>query len=237
MSKTTNPARPKQPNSLHMIAVLGGASFLSGFLIFFVAQATEAGIKQNKLEQLRNAVFEVLPGAVSSQAFALEDGEFRPVEVDDPTPGMKKVYAGYDDSGGLVGVAIEAAAQGYQGVIRAIYGYDPETESMTGFTVLESSETPGLGDRIAKDPAFLANFYTTENSSETVSLALGEEGDTLAHPVAFAKNGEKNEPWQVEGISGATISSKAVAHMLNNSAQEAVPLIQAHLDQLQKGNS
>jgi Na+-translocating ferredoxin:NAD+ oxidoreductase subunit G len=236
MSNIIGPPRPKQPSSLHMIAVLGGASFLSGFLIFFVARATEAGIKQNKIEQLRAAVFEVLPGTVSSQAFAIEDGGFRPVEVDDPTPGMKKVYAGYDDKGALVGVAIEAAAQGYQGVIRAIYGYDPETQSVTGFTVLESNETPGLGDRIAKDPAFLANFFATESGPETVSLALGEERDTLAHPVAFAKNGEKTEPWQVEGISGATISSKAVARMLNNSAQEAVPIIQAHLDQLQKGN-
>jgi electron transport complex protein RnfG len=55
--------------------------------------------------------------------------------------------------------------------------------------------------------------------------------------VAFAKSGEKNQPWQVEGISGATISSKAVARMLNASAEEAVPVIHAHLDQLQKGNS
>lgn len=220
-----------------MIATLGGVAFLSGFLIFFVVRATEAGIKQNKLEQLRNAVFEVLPGVVASQAFALEENGFRPVEVDDPTPGMKKVYAGYSENGALVGVAIEAAAQGYQNVIRAIYGYDPQSESMTGFTVLESSETPGLGDRIAKDPAFLANFFATDSSPETVSLAMGEEGETLAHPVTFAKKDEKTEPWQVEGISGATISSKAVARMLNNSAQEAVPIIQAHWDQLQKGNS
>ena len=53
----------------------------------------------------------------------------------------------------------------------------------------------------------------------------------------FAKNGEKSKPYQVEGISGATISSKAVVRMLNDSAQEAVPLIRAHLDQLQKGTS
>ncbi|MFO7973914.1 MAG: FMN-binding protein [Candidatus Hydrogenedentota bacterium] len=237
MSNTTTAPKPKQPNSLHMIATLGGVAFLSGFLIFFVVQATEAGIRQNKLEQLRTAIFEVLPGAVSSQAFAVEDDGFRPVEVDDPTPGMKKVYAGYDKNGAMVGVAIEAAAQGYQDVIRAIYGYDHQTERVTGFTVLESSETPGLGDRIAKDPAFLANFYATDDSPKTVSLAMGEEGETLAHPVTFAKSGEKTEPWQVEGLSGATISSKAVARMLNKSAQEAVPLIQAHLDQLQKGNS
>jgi electron transport complex protein RnfG len=237
MSNNAAIPKAKQPSSLHMIATLGGVAFLSGFLIFFAVQATEAGIKQNKLEQLRAAVFEVLPGATSSQAFAVDEDGFRPVEVDDATPGLKKVYAGYDDSGALVGVAIEAAAQGYQDVIRALYGYDPATESLTGFTVLESSETPGLGDRIARDPEFLGNFYATDTSQETISLALDEDVDALAHPVTFAKSGEKTDPWQVEGISGATISSKAVARMLNDSAQEAVPLIQAHLDQLQKGDS
>ncbi|HQH52332.1 MAG TPA: FMN-binding protein [Candidatus Hydrogenedentes bacterium] len=237
MSNT--PAAPKagQPNSLHMIATLGGVSFLSGFLIFFAVQATEAGIKQNKLEQLRGAVFEVLPGAASSQAFAVEDKGFRPVEVDDSTPGMKKVYAGYDESGKLVGVAIEAAAQGYSDVIRGIYGYDPAAKRVTGFMVLQSSETPGLGDRIGNDPEFLANFFSSDTSKDTISLELNADGGSLAHNVEFAKNGEKSDPWQVEGISGATISSKAVVRMLNNSAQEAVPLIQAHLDQLQKGTS
>ena len=238
MSITTPIVRKAgQPSSLHMIATLGGASFLSGLLIFFAVKATEAGIRQNKLEQLRGAVFEVLPGAASSQAFAVENDGFRPVEVDDPTPGMKKVYAGYDEAGALLGVAIEAAAQGYQDVIRAIYGYNPESGRITGFTVLQSSETPGLGDRIGKDPDFLANFAASDASQETLSLELSADGGSLAHTVEFAKNGEKTNAWQVEGISGATISSKAVARMLNDSAQEAVPLIQAHLDQLQKGNS
>ncbi|MDY0033578.1 MAG: FMN-binding protein [FCB group bacterium] len=238
MSNTTPAARKAdQPNSLHMIAVLGGFSFLSGFLIFFAVQATEAGIKQSRLEQLRGAVFQVLPGATSSQAFAVGNEGFRPVEIDDPTPGMKKVYAGYDDGGALVGVAIEAAAQGYQDVIRAIYGYNPESGRLIGFAVLQSSETPGLGDRIGKDPQFLANFFASDTSPDTLSLELTEDASGLAHAVEFAKNGEKSKPYQVEGISGATISSKAVVRMLNDSAQEAVPLIRAHLDQLQKGTS
>ena len=238
MSNST-PAAQKvdQPNSLHMIAVLGGFSFLSGFLIFFVAHATEAGIKQNRLEQLRGAVFQVLPDAVSSQAFSVENDGFRPVEIDDPTPGMKKVYSGYDENGALVGVAIEAAAQGYQDVIRAIYGYDPDLERTLGFAVLQSSETPGLGDLIGKDPEFLANFCASETSQDTLSLELTEDGLALAHAVEFAKNGEKSKPWQVEGISGATISCKAVVRMLNDGSQEIIPLIHAHLDQLQKGNS
>ncbi len=235
MSNNAAVPKVKQSSSLHMIATLTGVAFFSGFLIFFVVQATEGGIRQNRIDQLRGAVFEVLPEATSSQGFAVENGTFRPIDIDDPTPGLRKIYAGYDDSGALVGVAIEAAAQGYQDVIRGIYGYDPFTERVVGFSVLESSETPGLGDRIAHDPSFLENFFETEESPDTVSLALDDEGDALEQPLSLVDRDEKTEPWEVEGISGATVSCLAVVRMLNQSAQEVVPLIHTHLDQLQKG--
>ena len=46
---------------------------------------------------------------------------------------------------------------GYQDVIRILlYGYSPEHQAIVGMRVLESRETPGLGDKIEKDPAFLA---------------------------------------------------------------------------------
>jgi electron transport complex protein RnfG len=103
--------------------------------------------------------------------------------------------------------------------------------------VLQSSETPGLGDLIGKDPEFLANFFASETSQDTLSLELTADGLGLAHAVEFAKSGEKSKPWQIEGISGATISSKAVVRMLNDGSQEIIPLIHAHLGQLQKGSS
>jgi Na+-translocating ferredoxin:NAD+ oxidoreductase subunit G len=39
-----------------------------------------------------------------------------------------------------------------------LYGYNPSTQTVVGFYVLESKETPGLGDKIEKDENFLANF-------------------------------------------------------------------------------
>ncbi len=49
------------------------------------------------------------------------------------------------------------------------------------------------------------------------------------------KHGSKTDPWQIDAISGATISSKAVARMLNDSAQAMLPAINAHLDRLAEG--
>ena len=55
-----------------------------------------------------------------------------------------------------------------------------------------------------------------------------------AHAIVSVRNGSKTEPWQIDAISGATISSKAVARMLNDSAQQAAPVIMRHLHVLQK---
>ena len=49
----------------------------------------------------------------------------------------------------------------------------------------------------------------------------------------MVKHGTKTEPWQIDAIAGATISSQAVARMLNDSAQQMVPKIMTYLDRLQ----
>ena len=46
------------------------------------------------------------------------------------------------------GSPIEAQGMGYQDVIRVLYGYSFADEAIIGIQVLESQETPGLGDRI-----------------------------------------------------------------------------------------
>ena len=89
------------------------------------------------------------------------------------------------------------------------------------------AETPGIGDKIAKDPGFLQNF-------EALDARVDAAGSGLAHAIVSVKSGSKTEPWQIDAISGATISCKAVARMLNDSAQQAAPVIMRHLDTLQR---
>ena len=226
MSEGTVTNKPKTPSSARMIATLGLVSMMSGVLIVFVAKGTEAGIKQNRLDFLHQAIFKVLPEAESSTTFVIQDNGFVPLAEGEQTD-KDKVYAGYAN-GQLTGVAIEASGQGYQDVIRVLFGYDPVNQTIVGFTVLESKETPGLGDRIGKDPDFLANF-------DKLDVELGAENGKLAHQIAFVKNGEKTEPWQVEGISGATISSRAVANMLDERTAQILPFVHDHLSELKEG--
>jgi electron transport complex protein RnfG len=183
-----------------MLRTLGLVAALSGFLVVLAHHLSLPLIEENKRIAIERALFNVIPGAVTRRDFLLTAGGIEPLGEAPAATGVH-LYAGYDTNGRLAGVALEAAAQGYQDVIRILYSYDPACECIRGIQVLKMAETPGIGDKIARDPGFL---------------------------------GSKTEPWQIDAISGATISSKAVARMLNDSARQAVPVIMRHLDVLQR---
>jgi electron transport complex protein RnfG len=59
----------------------------------------------------------------------------------------------------------------------------------------------------------------------------------LVNAVVAVKRGEKTQPWQVDGITGATISSVAVADIVRNSASFWLPRIQGNLDVFKRGGT
>jgi electron transport complex protein RnfG len=54
----------------------------------------------------------------------------------------------------------------------------------------------------------------------------------LANPIVLVANGTKTDPWQIDGISGATISGKAMARAANDAAERFVPSIRRDLAKL-----
>jgi len=205
-----------------------GIGLLCGLLIVVAFDLTKPVIERNKAEALQRAIFQVLPEARSSTTFRLvgEDG-FGP--LDGKGDGERLVYAGYDDAGDLIGVAVEAQGMGYQDVIRVLYGYSFETEAIIGIRVLESKETPGLGTKIETDPAFLANF-------ERLDVSLVADGTAIANPIEGVKHGGKEHPWQIDGVTGATISSVAVAKLLRESTVWWIPRIRRGVDDFRKAD-
>ncbi len=209
-----------------MYRTLVGVGMFCGLLIAITFQGTRPVIEKNRAEALQRAVFAVLPSATRSATFLVTpDGDFVP---DTDAPG-ERVYAGYDDAGELVGVAVETAGMGYADVITVLYGYAPQQEAIVGIRVLTTKETPGLGDKIETDPGFLENFVALD-------VSLDETGAALRNPIENVKQGEKSDPWQIDGITGATISSVAIGDMLAASSARWVPAISARLDQLEAGD-
>lgn len=200
-----------------MLRAMVGIGAICGFLIVVTYESTLPRIEELKAQALQEAIFKVLPGITQTIPFSFSGNEFlREDERSDEV-----IYAGYDDNDNLIGLAIEASGQGYADVIRILYGYDPVNQRIVGFYVLESKETPGLGDKIEKDPLFLSNFTQLE-------VNLNEEGTGIAHPIIPVKHGTKVEAWEVDGITGATISSRAIANIIHESANEWLPIIYQH---------
>ena len=209
-----------QPSPVAMLRAMIGVGTACGVLIVSAFLGTRPVIERNRAEALQAAVLEVLPDAQTHETFGWLEGEgFSRVPEGAPaTPGTERIHAGYAADGTLVGFAIEAAGMGYQDVIRVLYGYSPEGDAIVGMRVLESRETPGLGDRIETSADFRANFVALD-------VTLAADGATLAHPIEAVPQGEKQHPWEVDGITGATISSEAIADILARSAGSWVPRI------------
>ena len=227
MSDAELASRPAPPSTWHMYRAMVGVGVFCGLLIVTAFQVTQPIIERNKAEALQEAIFHVLPNTSTSRTYRLDKaGDFKLLEG--KAHGEQLVYAGYDDREELVGLAVEAQGMGYQDVIGLIYGYSFAEEAIIGIQVLESKETPGLGDKIETDAAFLENF-------EALDVSLRDDLSELANPVVPVKHGAKTHPWEVDGITGATISSVAIAKILNQSAQYWVPRIQSHLGDFQGG--
>lgn len=234
MSNEAQSRIPPMPSSLSMIRSLGLIAMISGLLVVLVARYTEPIIKEKEKLALEQSVFQVIPGvdmaAATRVSFALsEDGLVR-LEEETGTEGAN-LFAVYDDSGKLMGIALQGAAQGYQDVVRTLYGYDPKCECIVGLVIMKSTDTPGMGDKntVEGNKRFMANF-------DALSVQLTADNSQLAHPVETVKHGTKTGIWQVDAISGATITSRAIGRGLNESAQKMLPLIARHLDVLKVNN-
>lgn len=186
-----------EPGSTKLIATLGFAGLLSGLIVVSVFEATLPTITAYKAKVLREAVFKVLPGAADMQRLVFRDGQL--IVKDDAAKDEQAVFGGYDAKGRLLGYAIPSAGPGFQDTISLIYGYLPTERKVVGMEILASRETPGLGDKIYKDAAFVANF----------------DALSIDPTVVTVKKGTKSAANEVDAITGATISSKAVVRIIN----------------------
>ncbi|MBQ73996.1 MAG: FMN-binding protein [Gammaproteobacteria bacterium] len=193
------PAADQDPHPARLIVTLALAGLISGVAIVGIFEATFTTIAENKARELRAAVFKVLPGVSQMQKLAYLDGQVVPLPPD-ASP-EKTIYAGYGEGGKFIGYAIPGEGPGFQDTIKLLYGYKPADRKVVGMEILESRETPGLGDKIYKDAVFVGNF-----------------ADLPIDPVIeVVKKGRRDSDNQVDAITGATISSRAVVRIINET--------------------
>ena len=132
-------------------------------------------------------------------------------------PGSKdftrEVYTGDDANIRSVhkaenGFVIETVTQGYADEITMYIGVS-KAGKVTGLVVYEMHETFGLGANALNDHVFLAQFLNTEGG-----IAIGTAD---ADAFSGATDTEADADTYVDGITGATVTSKAIARCVNSA--------------------
>jgi len=215
---------PQQPvdeqvSTFRLVATLAVAGVLAGILIAAVNQHTMPIIEAYRAEQLRLAVYEVLPQAARYTTFYLVDGALSAsLPASAKEADYRRVYAGYDEAGQLAGLALSRGESGFQDIVQVIFGFDPASGRLSGMKVLESKETPGLGDKIFKDQAWVDQFFA---------------GPQV--PLLPVKPGAgRGLPGEIDTITGATISSRTVIQIVNNAVEEWMPVLQRGIPEEQR---
>jgi len=103
--------------------------------------------------------------------------------------------------GELFLVVLPVSGSGYQSTLRAMLALNADLRTVAALTITEQGETPGLGARI-EDPEWQALWAGTEIA------------DSSGQIIVDVVRRKPTQPYEVDGISGATITSNGVASML-----------------------
>ena len=169
------------------------AILLCAVLLFGVATATSGMYLENARAWHLEDMKTVLPGAenFTVEPYSGEDANIRSVH---------KAENGY---------VIETQTYGYAGPITVWVGVSNEGK-VTGIVVRDLSETVGLGANALSDTDFLAQFLNGSGS-----FAIGAPGaDAFSGATGAETTGEET---YVDGITGATVTSKAIARCVNSA--------------------
>ncbi len=171
-----------------IILVLTLVSCLSGFLLSFTYKKFNPKILENQKKEAQKKIFKIIPRAQKIEEEAIKS---------------KTVNLVYDEKGEFLGYCTLGEGFGYQGKIKVLVCVDKDFKKILGIDVIEHSETPGLGAKIAQKD-FRDQF---KGLRPDIQIKLNKKKSVL----------ENNE---IQAISGATISSESMVKILNQTLKE-----------------
>ena len=213
----TPPPSAKAPevSSWKLLATLALAGAAAGLLVVEVYRATLPTIERYEAAKVDGAVREVLRAPARWDTLYLLNGALSKSPGAGDRKSLPRAYVGYDAGGRRMGAAVTAQEPGFQEEVLLMIGFEPSSGTLIGFKVLDEKETPGLGDKIERDTAFGAQFAGR------------------VAPLKGVKARNAGDASQVQTITGATISSRAVIRIINHAIERWQPLLVAY----QKGGT
>lgn len=184
---------------LRFAATLTIVALITSGSLAWVDKITKPRILLQQEKELNTGLFTVLPGT--------EEGIIEQVVED----GNTIYYKGYEDKEkiGFIGYAFLALGKGYSSTIRTLVGIDT-AGTILGIKILFQQETPGLGTRCEE-------IRSGETTPWWQMQFIGMPSNTVA---VDKDNGE------IESITGATITSRAIAQSIAKNASDMLENIE-----------
>lgn len=127
-----------------------------------------------------------------------------PPEVDVARLGTRAMLAPVyllERDGELILIVLPVSGTGYQSTIRAMLALEADLRTIAALTIIEQGETPGIGARV-EDPVWQALWAGKQVTDDAGQIIIS------------VVRGQATEPFEVDGITGATVTSNGVANML-----------------------
>ena len=173
---------------IKMVVVLTVLSAFSGGLLAAIRNSTQEKIDYQKLKFVQGpAIREILDGSSNDPIVDRFNIDDNGVE--------RRFFIGKFD-GEANAVAFETSGKGYGGDVGVMIGINTKEDQILGVRVTTHSETPGVGARAKTELDFVSQFNEQE---------LDESYKV------------KTDGGQVDALSGATMTSKAVSAALSDA--------------------
>lgn len=170
---------------------------VSGAMLMGLNAFTAPMIEKNEDLKLKSSILDVLEIAYhKGNVLELFDAQVKVLEKD-------KLYKGLDGA-----VAIKFKGPGLWGQVDGLVSVNSDLRTIRTLKILHQEETPGLGGRIA-EKEYLSQFKNKEFIPQLIFMPQGK---------AKANN-------EVDAITGATGSSKALEKLLNDTIQKNIGML------------
>ncbi len=185
-------AKKAESTLKNMLLSLTLIALVASLALALVNNVTKGPIEKVNQEKIANAVAKVLP--------AYKEYTIDTVTVETAKGDAKMVrYTAVDEAGQLVGKAIESFDDnGFGGRISAMVGFDAEG-NISGYEILASAETPGLGAKADK-------WFQKDGKGNVIGLNPANDNITV-----------KKDGGQVDAITGSTITSRAFCRLVSTA--------------------
>lgn len=179
---------------LNMVTVLTVVSLIAALVLAWVNEVTTEPIRQQAINEINNGIKDVMgtPNLKVTKTDTM-------VVNNDGTENTFVIHNTESANGKPLGAAIESSTMGFGGDLKVLVGLSSDYKIL-GYKILQSSETPGLGQKADK-------WFQKDGKGNIIGRQLTDD-----KPLSVSKDGG-----DVDAITSSTITSRAFLKAVNQA--------------------